>query len=689
MPPPAGMIRRTERGTRLAAALVGAVLTLIAGHLALLRLGESLVLLSYDMPFIIHRPGSGDELRIVYLNQLDQDMLDRRPQARLLDQLGAAGAKAVVYDLIFDRPSAEPAIDRELAAAIRRFRGVDPAGRPIPGARQRQVLLACGRKTFQMTGTVGEQLIPPTDELLVAADDFGLVACDDDAFIIRKLATGTRDEPSLIWKAAQAVGAGLDETTRLQPRWINFAGPPPDRGQRASNGPIPSCAATSVLMGGINPEFFRDKLVLVGGEPGIVGEALGKDLFATPFHRFQIGAKLSLMSGVEVQANGLANLLDRTWLTRSSRDFDLGLILTAGVLAGCGLTVLRPARSLLTAAAMILALGVAGVFAVHYGKVWFPWSVVALVQIPVALVWGIAAHAYVERFFRLKLTAEQAAIRAAFTKYLSPQMLDRLTAEGFHTNLGGEKVEAAMMFTDLESFTDLCEQMADPQRVVETLNTYFERATACIFDCDGVVIKFLGDSIYAAWGAPLADPLAALKAARAAWQISDRAQLATEGMPLKTRIGLHFGEVVAGNIGSTRRVDYSLIGDAVNLASRLEGLNKLFDTHILVSEAIHARLNGEFQTRRVGKFRVKGRQQVTVVYELLGPADGKPEPAWIASYHLALAALDVQNLPRARELFDRVNRSRGARGDGPSRFFIERLTTGESILDGVIEIKEK
>jgi adenylate cyclase len=395
------------------------------------------------------------------------------------------------------------------------------------------------------------------------------------------------------------------------------------------------------------------------------------------------------MSGVEIQANGLANLLQGNWLTRLSREFDLVLIVMAGVLTGVGLSLIRPVRAIITAAVLMHACGLAGVLAMLYGNVWFPWSVVALLQIPVALVWGIAARSYVERFFRLKLTAEQAAIRAAFAKYLSPQMLDRLTAEGFNTNLGGEKIQAAMMFTDLESFTDMCERIRDPQRIVETLNDYFERTTGSIFEHDGVIIKFIGDSIFAAWGAPLADPEAPLKAVRAAWKLFQSDKLVVDGEELKTRIGLHFGEVVAGNIGSTRRVDYTLIGDSVNLASRLEGLNKLFDTHILMSEAILARLDGEFLTRCVGKFRVKGRQEFTAVHELLGPARQEHAPEWIAQYHQALAALDQNDTAGALELFAAVNAKRFPRGDGPARFFLERLKAGEPIRDGIVEIKEK
>lgn len=296
--------------------------------------------------------------------------------------------------------------------------------------------------------------------------------------------------------------------------------------------------------------FFRDKVVVIGGEPGIVGEVLGKDLFSTPFHRFPIIGKLPLMSGVEVQANGLSNLLHGNWLTRTGHAFDLCLIVMAGVLTGVGLTLLRPVRGIITAVVLMHEFGLAGAISMHYGNVWFPWSVVAFLQIPVALVWGIAARSYIERFFRLKLTAERQAILEAFEKYTSPQMLKRLKAEGFRTNLEGEKIQAAMMFTGLEAFTDLCERIHDPHRIVRTLKGYFERITGSIFEHDGVIIKYLGDSIFAAWGVLDADPDAPVKAVCAAWQLFERGKLVVEGVELKTRIGLHFGEVVAGNIGS-------------------------------------------------------------------------------------------------------------------------------------------
>lgn len=253
--------------------------------------------------------------------------------------------------------------------------------------------------------------------------------------------------------------------------------------------------------------------------------------------------------------------------------------------------------------------------------------------------------------------------------------------------VGGEKVEAAILFTDIEDFTNMSERVGDPEKIVSTLNDYFERTTAHVFDDDGVVIKFIGDAIFAAWGAPLPEPQSAPKAARAAWKLSQSSKEVINGERLNTRIGLHFGEVVAGNIGSVRRVDYTMIGDAVNLAARLESLNKTLGTSILMSDEVQRRLGDEFVTRKVGHFRVKGRREVTIIHELLGPVvNGTPE--WIGIYHEALAALAADNSQQACELFMKTSAAKGEK-DGPSAFFMKRLDAGEHISGGIIEMTEK
>ncbi|MBL9132590.1 MAG: protein kinase [Verrucomicrobiaceae bacterium] len=681
------LLWRSEKQTRLVSTTLVVLLCFAAGYLCLQRLGGGIVTLSYDLPFLQHRADRAKDVRIVFLDELKGEVLDRRVQAPLLDKLREAGARAVVYDLIFDQEWPDKSVDTAFAEAIRRFRGVDAQDKPVPGAKRGIVMLACGREQFNQTGVRGERLIPPNDTLLAAADDFGLVALRDDSYTVRELINGTPDEPSLTWKTAVALGTTLDETKRLEPLWINYVGPPPRRNDPDAVPVIPSFPA-SVVLTQANPDLFRDKIIVIGGKPGIVSPKLGEDLFSTPFNRVDFFGNLPLMSGVEVQANILSNLLNQNWLTRSGHRTDLLLFLGVALLAGTGLSRVKPMTGFALALSGLLLLAVLGWFSMHIACVWFPWSVAAFVQIPVALVGGTAAHFYIERFFRIKLTREQARLREAFQKYLSPPMLERITNEGFPLSPGGDTTQAAMMFTDIESFTDICQRVRDPQRIVIALNSYFERTTTHIFNHDGVVIKFIGDAIFAAWGVPFANDNAPLLSVRAAWNLFENAKLSIGGEDLRTRVGLHFGEVVAGNIGSSKHIDYTLIGDAVNLAARLESLNKALGTNILLSEAVHAHIGDEFCTRRVGQFRVKGRHDITTVHELLGPGSPADLPPWAHTYEAALAAFESGDRSKAQLLFSQTDQNR-IHGDGPSRFFLEHLAKGESSKAGVVDLKEK
>ena len=658
----------SEKATRMLTTLLAVLLCAVAGWLALRRVGEGVVTLSYDLPFLVHRPGGANDVCLVYLDQLSGDLLDRNVQAPLLKKLSEAGARAVVYDIIFDGDWPEKAVDVAFAEEIMAYR-----------KKGGVVMLAAGRESHKQAGIAVERLIVPNDTLLDAADDFGLVALvHDDSFTVRELITGTQDDPSLTWQTAVALGSGLEEERRLDPRWINYLGP---------HDAIPSVSMKNVL-DGVDPAFFRGKVVVIGGKPGIVSPKLGEDLFSTPFHRLDRRGNLPLMSGVEVQANVLANLLHNNWLTRSSPTFDLMLILGIAVLSGWSFSRLKPLTGLLLGVLGVTLLIAAGIVAMHLGRLWFPWSVAAFVQLPVALVAGTGAHFYVERFFRIKLNEEQQRLKEAFSRYLSPEMLKKLIDEGLPLNPGGDKTQAAMLFSDIERFTDICQRVSDPYHVVESLNGYFQRTTDQIFEHDGVVIKFIGDAIFAAWGVPFADEHAAVKCVRAAWKLHENSGLTIGGEPLRTRVGLHFGEVVAGNMGSTKHIDYTLIGDSVNLASRIEGLNKALGTNILLSEAVHEHVADEYCTRRVGQFRVKGRHDVTTVYELLGPTVSTELPSWALSYEAALEAFEKGDRTQARLLFSQTDQNR-LNGDGPSKFFLEHLAKGESSAAGVVDLKEK
>lgn len=390
--------------------------------------------------------------------------------------------------------------------------------------------------------------------------------------------------------------------------------------------------------------------------------------------------------GPEARTITAGESVDGSRLIRSSPAFDFNLIAVAGAFMGVSLVFLRPVAAIATALAVTGFAFAAGAFSLHLAGFWFPWSVVAFVQVPVALSWGMASCPVVERIRRAGTSPEQAAIRAAFARRLSPQMLERLIENGLDTNPSGGKTEVVLMAAVLEDFTAASERIGDPQRIVEILGEYSGRAKEIVFEHDGAIFKNGGDTIFTAWGAPLADDAAAGKAVRTASRLSESDKTAVGGEALTTLVGLHAGEVVMGNIGNGHGADFALIGAVVDLVPRLVALNRLLGTRILMSDAMHSRMDGGFRTRRVGAFRLKGHGEVVTVHELLGPALQEREPEWILKYHQGLVALEGDDTRGALEYFAAANAYRGALGDGPSRFFIDRINSGEALPSGVVQV---
>jgi len=399
-----------------------------------------------------------------------------------------------------------------------------------------------------------------------------------------------------------------------------------------------------------------------------------------------IPAFLHGAGGPETRAAAVGEFIDGNRMVRSSPAFDFNLIAVAGAFLGASLVFLRPMAAIATALAVTGFAFAAGAFSLHLAGFGFPWSVVALVQVPVALVWGLVSCPVVERICRAGTSPEQAAIRAAFARRLSPRMLERLLEECPYTNPAGRKTEVALMAAVLEDFTAASERIGDPQRIVEILGEYSRRAKEIVFEHDGAIFKNGGDTIFTAWGAPLADDDSAGKAVRTASRLSECDKTAVGGEALTTLVGLHAGEVVVGNIGNAHAADFALIGAVVDLVPRLVGLNRVLGTRILMSDAMHSRMDGGFRTRRVGVFRFKGHGELVMVHELLGPALQEREPEWILKYHQGLAALEEGDTRGALEYFAAANAYRGALGDGPSRFFIDRINSGETLPSGVVPV---
>jgi adenylate cyclase len=220
---------------------------------------------------------------------------------------------------------------------------------------------------------------------------------------------------------------------------------------------------------------------------------------------------------------------------------------------------------------------------------------------------------------------ERDKLRTTFGKYMTPSVMNHLL-EG-KVSLGGQSLPVTILFSDIRGFTSISEQM-DPQRLVGLLNEYFTEMVDIVMNEGGVVDKYIGDAIMAVFGAPVPKPDDAVNAVRAAVKMRRalaelNARLVARGQPpLRTGIGIHTGEVVAGNIGSERRMEYTVIGDAVNLASRLESNTKELGADILISEDTYELTKHAIEARSVREITVKGRAKPVMTYEVLGMTDG-------------------------------------------------------------------
>lgn len=213
-------------------------------------------------------------------------------------------------------------------------------------------------------------------------------------------------------------------------------------------------------------------------------------------------------------------------------------------------------------------------------------------------------------------------IQGAFSSYLSPILLKKLMQEPERLTLGGEKKELTIFFSDIRSFTSISETM-DPQRLTQFLNRYFTPMSDIVIKHQGMIDKYIGDAVMAFYNAPLDVKEHAACACRSALEMIDELEelnkvFRQEGLPeIAIGIGLNTAEVVVGNMGSAKRFNYTVIGDGVNLASRVEGLNKTYGTHILITEFTKACIGDEFLTRELERVKVKGKEEAVMLYELL------------------------------------------------------------------------
>ncbi|MGQ0664639.1 MAG: CHASE2 domain-containing protein [Pseudomonadota bacterium] len=610
-----------------------------------------------------------------------------RELALVLGAVIDGGAKVVGFDVIFPTSVERflPGFDREFLVALR---NAARAGKVVLGKVQHQQLPI--RPFPGQSFAVGHQ--QNIRSLNLFRDDDEVIRRVPLTFESDEATGGQRIETAMALElAARALGVrpeiGPDGMalggTRIpgshaNAMVVNF---------EAGSDDIPtySLADLHACARGRNAEFFRrhfeGKVVLIGVVldvedrkitskrliTGVEGAAAERRCGGPPMAGLFRGEGFvrDSIPGVYVHATAVNNLLRGEALAelppRVRRSVSLALVLAA---AGATMAFAPLAASLALAAGAALWIA-AATLAFRLGLV---------LPLTDPILGAGLAFAVLEGYRFAVADRDKRLLRRSFSLYLAPAVVDRLIATDKPPALGGELRTLSMWFSDIERFTALSETLA-PADLVALMNEYFSAMTEIVEAHGGFVDKYVGDGIIAVFGAPHDDPGHALHAVRAALACRERlADLNRDAASLKggrlaMRIGINTGEALVGNIGSRRRFNYTVMGDAVNLASRLEGVNKIYGTTLLVADSTTAACGPDMAWREIDAVRVKGRDRPVGIAEPLGEADAIAAQVRAISetYAAGLAAYRARRFADAASAFAAI-----ADRDPPSRVFLER-----------------
>ena len=693
-----------EAGLALAAAAAAVLLFAVFGDTAVLR---GLETASLDLRFRIRgvrAPGPAVAVILVddpSLAALGRWPISRRLFAKALETLDRAGAKLVVFDLLFAEPdepvpaplraaarSAAAALSEKesapLRAALERLAADDPDAEFAASIRTSgNVLFPVG---FAFTGPPGTapsylsdaayaffdkspqeplfplrplSAVPPVEVLAKAALGLGHVdiAYDRDGaprYDYLALPFEADFLPSMAVRAVAAylgvpwpeVGLALGKGVRIGETFvptdpamrllINYRGP---------RGTFPTFSFLDLVEGRIPAPALRGRAVLIGAT--FLGSS---DAFASPFG-------VTPLPGVERMANIIDSILARDFIADDPPPWPalvLVAVLLLAAMTGATMAVLPTRGAVLAGSAPLAAWAAAAQLAFLRG-LWLP-----LVEPLVALA---AATLTVLLFRYWVVDRDGRRIKSAFRRYLAPDMVNLLAAHPERLRLGGELREMTFLFCDVRGFTSISEQFkANPQGLTHLINRFLTPMTDIIMAERGTIDKYMGDCIMAFWNAPLEDADHADHACASALAMvreleGVNARLAAEAAaekrpfyPLKIGVGLNSGECVVGNMGSDQRFDYSVLGDAVNLASRLEGQSKTYGVDIVMGETTRKKAPS-WAALELDLIAVKGKKEAVRIFALLGDGTAAQAPEFLAlveRHDAMLAAYRAQDWPRAR-----------------------------------------
>lgn len=602
----------------------------------------------------------------------------REVTARLLDNTAQYGAKVVALDIVFSEPQDERH-DNALAAAVARsgnvvmgyfFRDeeqpIDPVALlQLETARVKLVRVADGVSTLPLTDyrSVDANLSVVGKNAL----DFGFFNArpDGDGLYRRSpllLLYNGDVYPSLAMKALRHyLGSeimldvqtwGVD-AVQIGPLRV----PSREDGTMALNyygpaGSFRTISAVDLIKKRLSPHALQGAIAFVGAtEIGIF------DIRPTPFD--------TTHPGVELHATVAANILERRFLRYDGTTQLLELLcLVAFPIALGGLLAMAPG----TLAGLAAFAGTTLLFwVVNYAV--FAKGLRDMTLLYPLFGLGVTYLAG-EAWRNLVVERKGRQLKRAFSNYVSPDLVKQIEKYPDRLVLGGEQRELSILFSDIRGFTTVSESLS-PAELVTLLNEYLSPMTRIVLEERGTLDKFIGDAVMAIFNAPLDVPQHAVHACRTAVRMLDELQqlnkgFASRGMhTLDIGVGINTGPAVVGNMGADIRFDYTAIGDAVNLASRLEGLNKYYGSHILVSEDTWRQVpQGMFSFREVDRVRVKGKQLPVVIYELMA---SKQE--LLPRFEEGLEQYRSRAFAAAQQIFDELVLRYD---DGPSRLYSSR-----------------
>jgi adenylate cyclase len=517
----------------------------------------------------------------------------RALHAKFIDIVSRGNPAVIALDVLFIEPSSRgPADDLAFATAI---------------ARSGKVVLAAGLGEVRDSGWIQklEKIQVPLPELRAGAAAWGPVniITDRDAFVRRgRLTVDFQDREYAgfdlqIYRLAKAAGIPAAPLPVQPEFWINYAGPPDA---------FPRIAYSRIVSGEIPPEVFKGQIVLVGATTQIL-----QDVFPTPFAPFRT------MPGVLIHANILDTLFSGIPIRRAPAWVDLGLAMVAGGAAAWAATALRPlgAFLLVSAAAVTYLAGTQAAF--RWGRLW-----IDALPVPLALIVpyvGVVAKNF----------AQEQLEKRRLSRFFSPNVVKEIVRQKDDAGLGASRRRMTVLFSDIRGFTSMSEKM-EPEEVVTFLREYLTEMTEAVFRHGGTVDKYIGDAIMALYNVPFEAADHPAQAVRTALEFQQRLEPLAErfaakyGGSLRCGVGINTGDAVVGTIGSRQRLEYTAIGDTINLGSRLESITKDFNVPVIISEATWLEIKDLFETRYLGEVTVKGKEIPVKIYTVMETAEKGP-----------------------------------------------------------------